>query len=737
MSWLNLSSRNTAAPNNRHFQFVPEIDNGSGGVSMKIAELMDGIRDLDLVLPEFQREYVWSREQAKQLMVSLFKGYPTGSLLFWKTSNPPDIKNSAVSTDQIGTTLVILDGQQRLTTLYMLIRNSIPPYYTKHDIKDDPRPLYFNLESGDFQYYQLRRMESDPTWVPVVDCFSSGIVNEFQIAQKNVDEDDDPFQLAQRYNTNLTRLRNITEKDYPIQYVPSDANIDAAIDVFDRVNSLGTKLSDAELALAHVTGKWPQARQAMKDKASELDSLGFGFDLTFLVRSLTGVVRGRALFETIHAASREELEHGWHRLVRILDYLVSLLPNWGYIHSTNDLNTTNVLVPAVVYLSRRGGEFKDERTIRQFIRWVYAASSWARYTSQTDQRLDHDVSIILQNPEPWGELIEAIVDQRGRIELQPGDLEGRGVQHPFYRMTYILTKRNGAVDWSNGLRLDKPHGASYGIHSHHIFPQALLYKHGNLANESHLDCQLVNEIANRAFLTGSTNIGIGAKSPEAYFPAIEDRYPGALASQFVPMEPALWRVENYRQFLNERRKLIAAAFNSQMEQLLQDLPETKPKTLEELIAAGESTNLEFKSTLRWDVRNEQVNKDLQRVVAKSVAGLLNTEGGTLVIGVTDEGDIYGIERDISSLGRKDVDGFFQALVQVLENHLGREFVPFVSPRFEEHNGSTICILDIDSSPRPVYFRDGQSRDFFVRIGNTTRPLDLQAAHEYIGMQWEN
>jgi hypothetical protein len=703
---------------------------------LKISELMDGIRDFDLVLPEFQREYVWSREQAKQLMVSLFKGYPTGSLLFWKTSNPPEIKNSAVSTDQIGTTLVILDGQQRLTTLYMLIRNAIPPYYTEYDIKDDPRHLYFNLDSGDFQYYQVRRMENDATWVPVVDCFKSGVVNEFEIAQLNVGEEEDPFKFAQRYNTNLTRLRNTTEKDYPIQYVPSDANIDAAIDVFDRVNSLGTKLSDAELALAHVTGKWPQARQAMKDKGADLATLGFGFDLTFFVRSLTGVVRGRALFETIHAVQREELELGWRRLVRILDYLVSLLPNWGHIHTTNDLNTTNVLVPAVVYLSRRGGEFKDERTIRQFIRWLYAASSWARYSSQTDQRLDHDVSIILQNPEPWGELIDAIVDQRGRIELQPGDLEGRGVQHPFYRMTYIMTKANGAVDWFNGLNLGKPHGNAYGIHSHHIFPQSLLFKHGDLAHESHLDRQLVNEIANRAFLTGASNIGLGAKSPAEYLPEIEQRYPGALASQFVPIDPELWETHRYREFLSERRRLIANAFNAHMEKLLQELPESTPKSLSELVAAGESTNLEFKSTLRWDAKQEQVNKELQRVIAKSVAGLMNTEGGTLVIGVTDDGDIYGIERDIASLGRKDIDGFYQALVQVLENHLGREFVPFISPRFEVHDGKTICIVDIDSSPRPVYFRDGQIRDFYIRVGNTTRPLNLQAAQEYIGMQWE-
>src|SRR3990172_7810176 len=138
---------------------------------MTIRELLDGIKKLDLVLPEFQREYVWEREQAKQLLVSLLRGYPTGSLLVWKTDRPPDIKNSAIDPDRIGSPSVILDGQQRLTTLFLFSRGEIPPYYTAADIQNDPRDLYFDLESGEFQYYQAVRMQGNPIWVQVVECF--------------------------------------------------------------------------------------------------------------------------------------------------------------------------------------------------------------------------------------------------------------------------------------------------------------------------------------------------------------------------------------------------------------------------------------------------------------------------------------------------------------------------------------------------------------------------------------
>jgi hypothetical protein len=344
----------------------------------KISELMSDIRNQDLVLPEFQREYVWNLEQAKQLMVSLFRGYPTGSLLFWKTTNPPELKNTFIAQDKLGSTSVILDGQQRLTTLYLLIEGKIPPYYQPKDIKNDPRDLYFDLDSGEFQYYQVTRMKNNPTWVRVTDCFiSPSPVKVFEIVQKKVVADKattEQFHLAQLYNDNLTKLCNILEKDYPVQIVPPNADIDAAIDVFDRVNSQGTKLTDAELALTHITGKWARARQEMKAKIAELETKGFAFDLTFMVRCLVGVVHGRALYETIHQTGSEQILAGWNKLTKILDYLVTILPGHAFIHSTDDLSTTNVLVPVIVYLAKHDEKFHGDKELKRFIHWMYAAS---------------------------------------------------------------------------------------------------------------------------------------------------------------------------------------------------------------------------------------------------------------------------------------------------------------------------------------------------------------------------
>jgi len=232
---------------------------------MQIDQLLNGVKNLQIVLPEFQREYVWNLESAKQLMISLFKEYPTGSLLFWqaKGEDLPEIKNSAVPVEKFGLTNVILDGQQRLTTLYLLLYGEIPPYYTEHDLLNDPRHLYFNLQTGEFQYYMKQKMEDNPLWQRVTDCYSKNKVDAIDVTDKyhQFHPDLDYKEILKDVNRNLTNLKNIRTIEYPIQTVSPQAKIDEAIDVFDRVNSQGTKLTDAELVLTHITGKWPKARE--------------------------------------------------------------------------------------------------------------------------------------------------------------------------------------------------------------------------------------------------------------------------------------------------------------------------------------------------------------------------------------------------------------------------------------------------------------------------------------------
>ncbi len=695
---------------------------------MLISEAISDIRHRNLVLPEFQREYVWSREQAKQLLVSLTSKYPVGGLLFWKTQSPPELKNVDTMPEQLGTVQVILDGQQRLTTLYMLITGEIPPYYKHSDITHDVRDLYYNVGDGDFQYFQPVRMRDNPRWVRVVDCFDGTKVDVFQIAQKTAGQTEAAFRQAGMYASNLSKLTGIRDADLPIQVIPTEASLDDAIDVFDRLNSLGTKLTDAELALTHVTGKWSQARRMLKAKMDLLKKQRFDFDLTFMTRALVAAVTGHALFEHIHSVERARLEKGWHRISRIMDYLSAILPGRAQIHSTRDLSSSNPLIPIVRYLTLHDGKFRSDSSLRMALHWHYMAQVHQRYGSQTNSRLEHDVTIVNRENSPWNSLLNQLVDQRGRLKVLPDDFEGRGAGHPLYRMSLILARSMGAVDWFNGMSLTTPAGDSYAIHSHHIFPQSELYK-SNYSVDSHVDRQMVNAIANRAFLSGPTNQSIGIRLPEDYLPEINEKYPGALRSQFIPMDSQLWRMDRYRDFLEARRILLADGLNSMFENLIAEDDYSSSRPIMDLIDMGEGTSLEFKSTLQWDVRQGKQNTKLRFEVLKTLAAFLNSEGGTLLIGVEDSGHIFGLEKDLK-LVKGSTDTLLQRMNSLVADRIGIQFTPYVKTRIDIVEGKQICIVDVSKSPENAFMSGLKGTEFFVRVGNATRSLNPEETLDY-------
>lgn len=128
---------------------------------MKISTILEKIDENQLFVPAFQREYVWKRDNAKQLIDSLIKEHPTGTMLTWETANPPKFKGPHEYNDKQGAVKLLLDGQQRVTTLYMLIRGVIPPYYTGPEIMNDTRDLFVQLETLEEKGETVTRQRED------------------------------------------------------------------------------------------------------------------------------------------------------------------------------------------------------------------------------------------------------------------------------------------------------------------------------------------------------------------------------------------------------------------------------------------------------------------------------------------------------------------------------------------------------------------------------------------------
>lgn len=161
------------------------------------------------------------------------------------------------------------------------------------------------------------------------------------------------------------------------------------------------------------------------------------------------------------------------------------------------------------------------------------------------------------------------------------------------------------------------------------------------------------------------------------------------------------------------------------------------KDLGPIIAQGEGPYLEFKSSFRWDLEQSRVNRNLEAVVLKTLAGFLNSgQGGTLLIGVGDDGSIIGLEKDYQSLKKPNQDGFEQAIMTAISANLGADLCGFVHVLFHVIDQKDICRLIIGPAHRPVFLSQSGTPKLFVRTGGATRDLNIQEALEFVPVRWK-
>lgn len=173
------------------------------------------------------------------------------------------------------------------------------------------------------------------------------------------------------------------------------------------------------------------------------------------------------------------------------------------------------------------------------------------------------------------------------------------------------------------------------------------------------------------------------------------------------------------------------------------IPEFEPPSLPDgvsvqvLLEGGESQHLEYKSSLLWDYHRQTRNKDLYEPVMKGLAAFMNTEGGTLLIGVDDGGEVLGLEADFSAIKKPNNDGYESVFNNAFNQMIGAEFRPYLQVMFPEVDGKTICVLLAQPSPRPVYLQYKGVEKFYIRAGNANQPLSVSKATQYIQTHFES
>jgi hypothetical protein len=169
--------------------------------------------------------------------------------------------------------------------------------------------------------------------------------------------------------------------------------------------------------------------------------------------------------------------------------------------------------------------------------------------------------------------------------------------------------------------------------------------------------------------------------------------------------------------------------------LISQLESELGKDLGTLIRRGEDDDLEFKSSFRYDYRQQKVNRALEGVIMKTLAGFMNANGGSLLIGVADDGSIVGLEKDFQTLSRKDNDGYTQSLMGTVAEKLGTPACRLLRILFYRHESAEVCRIIVLPSPVPIYCKEDKQSRFYIRTGSGTREMELQEAVSFVKSKW--
>jgi hypothetical protein len=561
---------------------------------ISVDELVGMIRRQELQLPEIQRQYVWRAPKVRDLLDSLYRGYPSGTILVWETDQPVPTRNLAVEQGQTAFEgqKLLLDGQQRLTSLAAVMsgqpvkvrgrKNPIDilfnldhpegPPVDITEVEEDGEPvaaddeavsddsdededneddLQERLKQRTFVVYS-KALARQSNWVSVTRVFGDATDAEL-LKRAGVNSFDDP--RYQRYMTRLNRLRTIRKYMYVMHVLNRDLSYEEVTEIFVRVNSLGVKLRSSDLALAQITARWRKYLDLVEQFQAQCEKRWFTLDTGLLVRTMVVFASKQGKFQRAGALPLETLQAGWEQAKFGLQFAINFLQSNADIDDETLLSAPTLMIPVAVY-SRLKAEKLSKQEGRDLLYWLHVANLRGRYSrGSSETLLNEDLSILFKGGTP-ADLLQPIVRLFGRLDVLPSDLAGRPARSPLFPMSYLTLKALGAKDWETGVTLALGLvGRQHVIQYHHIFPKALLKEEGYEGAE-------INEVANLAFIAGRTNQRIGRKSPEAYFPRIiEHRGEEALTAQLIPLDPLLWNVKNYRDFLTWRREKLAEEIN--------------------------------------------------------------------------------------------------------------------------------------------------------------------------------
>jgi hypothetical protein len=737
-------------------------------VNYTVGSLVDFIGLGQIGLPDIQRPFVWPNTKIRDLFDSMYRGYPVGYLLFWQNAYTDDARVIGSDAKQKVPSLLIVDGQQRLTSLYAVVRG-IPVRRENYDteyVSIAFNPLLERFEVADAA---IRR---DKSYIANISALWSGKADLFDVVDTYMSElgttrsvSDDEKKVIRR---SISRLANLLSFPFTALELASTIDEEQVADVFVRVNSKGTPLNQADFVLTLMSVFWDEGRAQLEQfcrdaripttgQASSFNhfiqpspdqllrvSVAVGFKRARL-QYVYSILRGKDLeteqfdahrrdqqFETLKAAQSRALNvQYWH------DFFKAIM-HAGYRGGRLISSENALLYTYALYLIGRTEYGVKESVLRTVIaRWFFMASLTGRYTGSPESAMEFDLARLreVRSADEFVRVLARVCDTALTPDFWtitlPSELATSSPRSPSlfaYYASLVLLDARGLFSEQRVSDLLDPsvHAHRAAAERHHLFPRAYLKRLG--INE----VREVNQIANYALMEWGDNSEVADRSPLEYVPAFAARFGAGDRSrmQYWHALPDGWEQSDYAEFLGRRRELMARVIADGYRRLAGDERKgagEEEATLAELVGSGETTRVEFKATLRKNLHTGQPDPRIELSWVKTVAAFLNSQGGTLIVGVMDDGTPLGIEED----GFSNEDKMALHLVSILKERVGPAHMMYVHPRFDDYEGKRVCVVDCAPAGSAAFVKDGPAERFYIRTGPSTTELTGKQSLDYM------
>ena len=681
--------------------------------SKKYTDLISEIQKGQIKVPKFQRNFVWSLDKTAKLLDSILKSYPIGTFILWETNERlNDIKNIGdleLPAVPDGTKVqYVLDGQQRITSLYAAYLGAKIKKEGEKKITDYSE-IYVDLD-GD--------VDNNDEQLVVSECPEGTFITLHEVLNFN----DNLLGIKEKYSDeHFKKIHQYSQTFSTYDFstiVLRKEDIDSAIEVFTRINTGGQTLTLFEIMSAKTYDE--DADFDMEDKFQKLlDDLAeskYNTISSSVILSILSLVLSKnkeCKRKVILQLDKQEIINIWDEIISALKSSIDYFRSVYRIPVSAILPYDSLLIPFAYFFYYQKEKPKGNQ-IKFLEEFFWRMSLSYRYSSATESKLAQDIKrideILLGIRPNYDDIKVNLNSPRDLIEtsFSAGSSYCKAV---LCLLAYHEPKDfqdNGKVILDNSwLKL------ANSKNFHHFFPKAFLNKN-NIGNR--------NSLVNITLVSADLNKRkIKAKAPSIYIQDFLDEneeLTTSIKSHLIDnIDDFGISSDDYLVFLEKRSELIFKRLKNRIELKHKELK--KVDELKERILNGENEVLELKSSLRYDIREGKVNKKLEFVIAKTISAFLNSEGGDLIIGVEDNGNVLGIEKDLQTFSKKNTDEFELHLRQLIKKYLAGTFEKYLKITFPSVDDKIICLVKISKSSKPVFVTYEGNENFFVRNGNSS------------------